>query len=125
MKTSMIQFIKFGFVGLSNTVVSLIIYYVFIYMGCHYLLANTFSWLISVGNSYFWNHRYVFSSSSFWLTSLSKTYIAYFLSYIIGTLFLYVSVSILDISEIVAPFFIIILTTPINFLMNKYWAFKY
>lgn len=124
MKTSMIQFVKFGFVGLSNTAVSLVIYYVFIYIGCHYLLANTFSWLISVGNSYFWNHRYVFSGSSFWLTSFVKTYISYFLSYIIGTLFLYVSVSILDISEIVAPFFIIILTMPINFLMNKYWAFK-
>ena len=124
MKTGIIQFLKFGFVGLSNTAVALVIYYVFICMGCHYMLANTFSWLISVGNSYFWNHRYVFSGSSFWLTSFVKTYISYFLSYIIGTLFLYVSVSILDISEIVAPFFIIILTTPINFLMNKYWAFK-
>ena len=35
-----VQFIKFGMVGVSNTVVSLATYYLFTFFGVHYLIAN-------------------------------------------------------------------------------------
>ena len=54
------QFIKFGMVGVSNTLISLLCYYAFLAMGCHCLVGNTIGFLASVVNAYFWNSRLVF-----------------------------------------------------------------
>lgn len=65
------QFIKFGIVGVSNTVISLGITYGIIYL-FHKLnwlffnesllvfLASFVGFFISVLNSYYWNNKYVF-----------------------------------------------------------------
>ena len=55
--------------------------------------------------------------------SLVKTYISYGFSFILSTLLLYLQVNILGISQAVAPIINIMITTPINFLMNKFWTF--
>jgi hypothetical protein len=59
--TSLIlQFIKFGIVGLSNTAISYIIYFLLVYFDLHYLIASIIAFFISVLNSFFWNNKYVF-----------------------------------------------------------------
>ena len=53
-----VQFIKFGMVGVSNTVVSLATYYLFTFFGVHYLIANALGFvtgtlnIIGTANSY-------------------------------------------------------------------------
>ena len=37
------QFIKFGIVGCSNTLINLFVYYLFLYLDAHYLIAYTLS----------------------------------------------------------------------------------
>lgn len=123
-KTSIIQFIKFGIVGLSNTVIGLGAYYLFLWLGSHYMLANILSWIISVFNAFYWNSRYVFQSSSSWLKALFRTYISYGVSFIIGAVALYVLVEFANISDVIAPLLVLVLTIPLNFIMNKFWTFK-
>lgn len=123
-KDSFIQFVKFGIVGLSNTVIALITYYLFLYLGCHYLLANVIAWLVSVFNAYYWNHRYVFQSDTHWFRVLVKTYLSYGVSFLFGTVLLVTFVELLGISDKIAPLLTLIITIPTNFLMNKFWAFK-
>ena len=53
------QFIKFGIVGLSNTLIAYLVYAVCIYIGLHYLLANVIAFAVSVLNAYYWSDRYV------------------------------------------------------------------
>lgn len=119
------QFIKFGFVGVSNAIVLLIVYYVLLYLYVHYIIAYTIGFILSVLNAYFWNNQYVFKQarSTFWY-KLFKCYVSYFTTFFISTILLYFWVDILGLSEKIAPVINICITTPINFVMNKLWAFK-
>jgi putative flippase GtrA len=123
-KKSIIQFIKFGIVGLSNTAIGLGTYYLFLWLGVHYMIANVLSWLISVFNAFYWNSRYVFKSGSSWLKALFRTYISYGISFLAGTGVLYMLVEWCGISDIIAPLLVLIVTVPFNFVLNKFWTFR-
>ena len=127
-KKTIIQFIKFGIVGLSNTVISYVIYVLLVYINFHYIFANIFAFIISVLNSFFWNNKYVFKSENNKRNifhSLIKTYISYaFSGIIIGNLLLFIFIDILHISKYIAPFFGLFISVPLNFLLNKQWVFK-
>ena len=62
MKNLLKQFVKFGFVGISNTVISYVTYLVGIKLGMHYIVASILGFFLSVVNAYYWNSRYVFYS---------------------------------------------------------------
>lgn len=119
------QFVKFGIVGLSNVLVQLAVYYLLIYADVHYIIAYIISFITSVLNAYFWNNRYVFnnSDSTFW-NKFIKVYISYFITFLLSTVLLYLWVDVLELSKIIAPIINIFITTPINFVLNKSWAFK-
>jgi len=123
------QFLKFGIVGLSNTGISYIIYSVLVFINLHYLIASIIAFFISVLNSFFWNNKYVFKKDNEQkrniLQSLIKTYISYaFTGLILQNIFLFFFIDILHISKYLAPFFGLIITIPLNFILNKLWAFK-
>lgn len=122
------QFIKFGIVGVSNTLVSLIVYYISIFLGLHYILANTAGFMFGTLNAYFWNNKFVFKESESKKRSHSKTgikvFIAYGITYLLSTILLILWVDILGISQGVAPILNVCVTTPLNFIMNKLWAFN-
>jgi len=121
------QFIKFVLVGCSNTVVVLIVYYLVIWIAgpAYYLEGQTLGYVVGILNSYFWNSRYVFSDyqgkkgNSFW-----KMCLCYGLTYVIQMGLLYGMIEIVQWSEMIAPVIAILITTPINFVLNKVMAFK-
>lgn len=121
---AVIQFIKFSIVGFSNTVISLFVYYVLLWLKCNYLIANAMSWIISVFNGFYWNNKYVFKNENTWLKALIRTYISYGFSFILGNILLIVLIEFFKVSEIIAPLIILVITIPLNFLMNKFWTFK-
>ena len=123
-KDNLIQFFKFGLVGLSNTAVGFGIYYILFFCGVNYLIANVASWLVSVFNAFYWNNKYVFRSGSGWWKTLFRTYISYGASLLLSTLLLYVLVERLSVSPVIAPVLCLLITVPLNFLLNKFWAFK-
>ena len=62
-KNTIFQFIKFGIVGVSNTAISLAIYYIIYWINPKwYMIGNVAGWVISVANAFFWNNKYVFKS---------------------------------------------------------------
>lgn len=119
------QFVKFGLVGVSNTLLSLAIYYLLVAIGVNFIIANTVAFIISVLNAYYWNNKFVFTKSSQGhAKALLRTYIAYGSTFLLGTLLLFLMVNHLGISKYVAPLINLCLTIPLNFLINKLWAFK-
>ena len=131
----LLQFIKFGIVGLSNTLISLGIYYFLVYAGLHYLTANVAGFVVSVCNAYFWNSKFVFKNTEppvgdknkktrrFSVTFV-KTFAMYGSTFALGSLLLFIMVDILGVSEWIAPLLNLCVTVPINFLMSKFWVFK-
>ena len=126
MPNFLIQFIKFGIVGISNTLISLIIYYILIYLNINYIIANTIGFICSVINAFFWNSKYVFISEGERnvFRSFIKVFISYGFTFILGTVLLYIWVDINNISKLLAPIINLFITIPLNFLLNKLWAMK-
>lgn len=119
------QFVKFGIVGVSNTAISLIIYYALVYVNVNYILANTIGFIVSVLNAYYWNNKYVFKKeTSSNVSAFIKSFVCYGTTFMISTVLLIVMVKYLNISELIAPIINLIITVPLNFFMNKFWTFK-
>ena len=124
-RTILTQFIKFGLVGLSNALVLYGVYYLLLKAGVHYILSYVIAFVISVLNAYLWNNRYVFKNSQeSFLKKILKVYASYTFTFLLSTLLLYVWVDLLHVSDKIAPIINIVITTPVNFLMNKLWAFR-
>ena len=128
-KTGVYQFVKFGIVGASNTLIAYVIYSICVYIGIHYLIANFIGFFISVLNAYYWSDRFVFkkregeSRSTIW--TLAKTYVAYgSTGLLLASILLYLYVDKLQISEYIAQLLVLVITIPLNFVINKFWSFK-
>lgn len=111
---------------MSNTAIGLIIYYIFVFINpALYLEGNTVGFIVSVLNSYYWNNKYVFKDENRnHFRAIVKLYMSYGVSFVICTLLLIIMVKVLMIPEEIAPFPNLIISVPLNFVLNKYWAFK-
>lgn len=123
-----VQFIKFGMVGVTNSIVMLAVYYFVIWINNDlYLLGNLLGYLLGILNSYILNSKFVFKNKKNGTSGRSaviKVYISYGITLALQTILLYIMVNKLSISDSIAPIINIVITTPINFILNKCWAFK-
>ena len=76
------QFIKFGLVGVSNTAVSMAVYYIFLWFSPDlYMVGSVLGTILSIANAFFWNDKFVFTgNANDWrskLIRLGKTYVSY------------------------------------------------
>ncbi len=134
---SILQFVKFGMVGALNTVLSYLIIVSLIFLlhktslqdeMCKYI-ANVIAFIITVFISFMLNRSFVFTleegEERSFVKSLLKCYASYFTTGILlNSILLYVWVDLLGISEYIAPLLNLIISIPINFILNKIWAFK-
>ncbi|MDO5559658.1 MAG: GtrA family protein [Oscillospiraceae bacterium] len=119
------QFVKFCLVGVSNTAISLGVYYIFVAVNSSlYMIGNAAGFVVSVLNSYILNSRFVFKKQDEKGKTLVKTFAAYGTNLIIGTLMLYLLVDIIGISEFIAPLINLLITVPLNYILNKKWVMK-
>lgn len=147
------QFIKFSLVGVSNTVISEGLYVLIVYCGGNYILASLIGFAVSTLNAFYWNNRFVFKEDDggekrVWWKALLKTYAAYSGGYLLSVVLLVVWVDVVRLSqymtelseicismgaegltaetlgEIAAAGLNLLITVPLNFLVNKYWAFR-
>lgn len=122
------QFFKFGIVGAANTLVSMAVYYVLIGIGVYYIIAHTAGYIVGTLNAYYWNSKYVFRKQTGEVRSGTKSLLKSFVSYggtfLLSTVLLYFWVDMIGISDRIAPIINLFITTPLNFVLNKLWAFR-
>lgn len=124
-----IQFVKFGIVGAFNTVFSYVIVNGMFYAWeIDEQIGNIVAFMITAFISYLLNSRFVFSDTakeqSFW-AGLIKVYISYsFTGIFLTALLLFVECDVLHIPLYIATFVNIFITVPINFILNKFWAYR-
>ena len=121
------QLIKFALVGCSNTIISLAVYYIFHYfLDANYLIAYTLGFLVSVCNAFYWNNKYVFKDKR--ENSLVKAFIklvaSYGVSFLLSLVMIGIMVELLRIPSLIAPVLKLMVTIPLNFILNKIWVFK-
>lgn len=123
------QFFKFGLVGLSNTAVSWLCYYLILYLNADlYLLGSIVGTVVSIANAFFWNDRFVFAGNrQDWrsrLKRLGKTYVSYGGTSLLSNVLLWAEVTFFYVSKAYAPIINLIVTIPLNFIINKLWTFR-
>ena len=128
-KNLIIQFIKFGTVGAINTVLSYAItngaYYL---LHLHEQISNIIAFVITVFISFMLNGRFVFTENkeerNFW-KSLLKVYASYSITGVFLTaILLYIEEELLGIPHYIATLMNLLVTIPLNFILNKFWAYK-
>lgn len=130
------QFLKFGIIGLSNTVLSYVVYLIFlslfekgkIFLDFDYLVSSVLTFCICTVWSFYWNSRFTFKIGKGEQRNLWKAFIKTVVAYSLTGLFLhnvllYVFVEWFGILKTIVPLISLIVTVPLNFLLNKYWAF--
>ena len=137
LRNSIVQFIKFGIVGVSNTLISYILYVAVLLLlkqanilqNVNYLVAQFVAFVLSVLWSFYWNNRMVFvleenQTRNIW-KALIKTYISYsFTGIFLNSALLVLWVQVFHISEFIAPIINLLVSVPLNFIINKFWAFR-
>lgn len=152
-KALLLQFVKFGLVGISNTAISygidMLFYYIILkdsrFAGIvtffagfgiqisgervKVILITALAFVISVTNSYYWNSRFVFKEEN---KKTRKQHLDSFLRmalcYALTGLVLSPMVKIF-LFERGMPYWIagavtIMIMVPVSFFLNKFWAFK-
>ena len=124
-----IQFVKFGVVGVSNTLISYVVYLLLVALGVNYLLASIIGFIVGVFNSFHWNNKYVFVEGENENRSKLKAFFKTFMAYagtglILSNILLFLWVDTLGIPKELGPLINLFITVPLNFIINKLWAFK-
>lgn len=131
------QFVKFGIVGLSNTIISYVIYIVSlllfrqmeILIESGYLVAQVIAFVLSVLWSFYWNNKIVFNLQEGEDRSVFRALIRTFISYsftglFLNSILLIFWIKVLHISEFIAPIINLLVSVPLNSVINKFWALK-
>ena len=147
------QIVSFGRVGVLNTLVNQVVFMICIGLGMHYIGANIMGFLISVLHAYLWQTKLVFKEDvnlekRVWWQVLLKTYASYaFTGLFLNNVFLILWIDILKIERFtppltelvnsfgisinnrelatdIAPLLNICINVPLNFLINKFWAYR-
>ena len=137
------QALKFGVVGLCNTLLTLIIIWVMTkWAGCSDVISNITGYVIGLISSYFFNRQWTFKSAVGWKKSAIRFFIVFAICYVVQLLVLlslnrycldnpplYAFFSpLLQIFKIDPPFynhmFAMVFYTLLNFIINKFYTFK-
>ncbi|MDR0742946.1 MAG: GtrA family protein [Tannerella sp.] len=137
------QAIKYGIVGVANTILSLVIIWIMTKkFGCAEAISNFTGYVIGLINSFFLNRKWTFNSTINIVGSAVRFFLVFAVCYLLqlGVLLylnryyphnppLYLFFEpILRVLKIDALFYIQILSmivyTVVNFLINKYYTFK-
>ena len=134
-QAALVQFIKVGIIGVSNTVISYVLNAATLLIlkpyevSWDYIAGNIISFVLSVLWSFYWNNKYVFTAGEdeqrSTIKALMKTYVSYgFTGIVLNNILSYLWIEKLGISKYIAPLFNLLLSVPLNFIINKFWAFR-
>ena len=120
-----IRFIKFGMVGVINTLVNWIIFFILNAFGMYYILANIIAYILGTVNSYLWNTLWVFKYKD---KASTETTIKFIILNLIGlglnTGILYVLVDLCNLNKFIGLVITTAIVMIINYIVNKLWVFS-
>lgn len=117
------RFLKFGTVGVFNTLITLGSYTLLIYIGMNYLLANVLGYMLGVLNSYYWNKKWVFKAGDVKADVFLKFASVNVFTLGFNTLILYLLVHYAGIHPVLANIVAIGSGMVLNYLLNARWTF--
>ena len=121
----LIRFIKFGMVGVINTLVNWIIFFILNALGMYYILAYIIAYTLGTIHSYLWNTLWVFKYKE---KASTDTTIKFVILNVVGlglnTGILYVLVDLCNLNKFIGLVITTGIVMIINYVVNKLWVFS-
>ena len=112
-------------VGVWNMALSYLVYAGLLLLGAGYSLSNLGSFCFSVLNSFICSQKFVFHGTGKWYKMLGKVALSYVgTGLILQEILLFLWIDLLSVSPFIAPFLNVCIITPLNFIIQKVWAYK-
>ena len=122
---SLIQFIKFGIVGISNTLLTALIIWILLrVLHCSDYFSNFAGYIVGLLNSFIWNRKWTFESKTKVSITIFKFIVTFAISYLFQLGNLYVLLHFTHIDSYISQLISIVVYTLINFILNKNYTFK-
>ncbi len=119
------SFIRFSIVGLGNTIVNWLIFFILNEYGVYYVISNILAYLIATINSYIWNSLWVFKyGQGLKINTSIKFFILNLIGLTVNTSIMYVLVDIFNFKKFVALVIASIFVVIMNYTVNKLWVFR-
>jgi putative flippase GtrA len=118
------QFVKYGVVGASNTVLTFVVYTVLVTLGLEYLVAVVLGYCVGSLNSYILNRHWTFQARDIAHTTAGTRFaIVQAFAIAANVLLLYVFVHHLGVAKIPAQAILTLPILAITFFANRWWSF--
>jgi putative flippase GtrA len=125
MITTIKQAFRYSVVGLSNTLLTLLIIWIMMKVfRCSDVLSNVIGYVMGVVNSFVWNKQWTFKSSDKWLDSAIRFGIVFGVCYLLQLFLLIFLKRHLKIDSYYIQIIAMAFYTVVNFAMNKYFTFR-
>lgn len=132
---ALMQFVRFSIVGGSSTVVNYLLNVLTLLLlkpydlSWDYVAGNMVAFVLSVLWSFYWNNRFVFRKADGQERSVPRTLLRTFLVYgftgiVLSNLFSTLWIHVLGISKVIAPLLNLFINVPVNYIVNKKWAYR-
>jgi len=121
------QFVKFSIVGVSNTLINLLVLFILTdFFHVYYIISAVFAFIVAVTNSFILNTIWTFKEKI--KHKAKEKYVKFFiisvLALLANLLILYAFVEYFNMHYLIAQIIGIINNVIINFFGNKLWTFK-
>lgn len=124
-KAAYYQFLKFGIVGISNTLLTAgVIWLLLKTMNYSDYLANIIGYVVGLINSFLWNRKWTFESKTRVSDTIYKFIGIFAICYLFQLGNLYVLLHFTNVDPYLSQLLSIGVYTILNFGMNKYYTFK-
>lgn len=119
------QAIKYGVVGVGNTLITAAVIWVMMkLLGCSDIVSNIVGYAAGILNSFFWNKQWTFHSDADWMSSAIRFGVVFGICYLLQLgLLMYLNAN-LSIDPYYNQLLAMAFYTVINFVMNKFYTFK-
>ncbi len=124
-KTAFLQLIKYGIVGVSNTLISMIVIYLLLKVaGMKDGPANFIGYIAGLINSFIWNRKWTFRSQTSWFKTFVPFIIVFVVCYALQYgLLMWLNTHSTSYDNYYNHLFGMVFFTIINFFANKYVTF--
>jgi len=122
---TLVQFLKFGIVGISNTLLTAVTIWLLLrVLHSSNYLANIIGYVVGLVNSFIWNRRWTFENHAQIGATIFKFIVTFAVSYLLQLGFLWLLLHQTEIDDYFCQLLSIVVYTVVNFFMNKYYTFK-
>jgi putative flippase GtrA len=118
------QFVKYGVVGASNTILTFVVYTVLVLLGLHYLVAVVLGYLVGSLNSYVFNRHWTFQAGHIAHTQAGTRFaIVQAAAIAANVALLYVFVHHWHVARILSQAILTVPILSVTFFVNRLWTF--